>query len=263
MTKMTPPLLLKGLGMWTPGLASAGAFLCGEVPDPGVTAPPARCLPPTLRRRASLLTRAGIEAMSEAAAVGGADLAVIPTIWASAYGEIDNTVALLDMMRGDGMPSPTRFHNSVHNTASGTASIALGNRSFSTALAAGVETASMGFIEASAWLATRGGEILLVCLDEPPPPPFTPPRPWPLLAVAFHLAADEAIDPDSPIQPRRLALETIVSACARYEDTADATGLPTPLRPFYGHPLLPALAFLHHLHELPDDERPSSAPEAT
>lgn len=254
--KMKHPLILKGFGLWTPGLASAAACLSGEPLDPAVVQPRAACLSPTLRRRASLLTRAGVEAMCEAAQMGGADLATIPTIWASAYGEIDNTIALLGMMRGEGMPSPTRFHNSVHNTASGTASIALGNTAYSTSIAAGAKTALMGFVEASAWLALQGGELLLICLDEPPPAPFAPSQPWPLLAVAFHLAADEAIDPDLPIQPRRLALEAIAAACARYEGASCVADLPAALRPFLGHPLLSALAFLHHLPELPDDNRP-------
>lgn len=255
-----PPLLLKGLGLWSPGFSGVGAFLCGEAPDPEVKTPPATCLPATLRRRSSLLTRAGVEALSEAARMGGANLATSPTIWASAYGEIDNTIALLEMMRGDGMPSPTRFHNSVHNTASGTASIALGNKSFSTAIAAGPETVTMGFVEAVAYLATHGGDLLLVCLDEPPPAPFAPSPHWPLLAVAFHLAADAAIDPELPIQPRRLSLDTIAATCARHRDAARADDLPGPLRPFFGHPLLAALAFLHHLHELPDDDSSANEP---
>ncbi len=261
--KMNSPLLLKGIGLWTPGHAGAADFLSGAPADPGVSTPPAAILPPTLRRRASRLTRAGIEAMGEAVVGGGADPATIPTIWASAYGEIDNTVALLEMMRGQGMPSPTRFHNSVHNTASGTASIALGNTAFSSAIAAGPETVAMGFAEAGAWLATHGGELCLVCLDEPPPAPFAPAHPWPLCAVAFLLAADGAHDPDFPIQPRRLALEAIVAATARYEGASRAADLPGALRPFFGHPMLPALAFLHHLHELPDGADPALGPEAS
>lgn len=250
------PVNLAGLGFWAPGHAGVAPFLSGDAPDPSVRQPAAAILPPTLRRRSSLLTRAAVEAFSEAAASAGADLRAVPTVWASAYGEIDNTIAILEMMRGDGMPSPTRFHNSVHNTASGTASIAQGNRAFSTAIAAGAETVRMGFTEAAALLASGCREVTAVFFDEPPPPPFAPTKPWPLCAAAFHLTRPEAEDPSFPIEPKRLTLSSILAAARTFE-SAGGDALPERLRPFDGHPILPALAFLHVLSGLPD--RPETA----
>ncbi|MDR0965625.1 MAG: beta-ketoacyl synthase chain length factor [Myxococcales bacterium] len=258
------PLILKGAGLWTPGYPGLLAFLADGPPDASVSVPRAALLPSTLRRRSSLLTRAGIEALSEAANAGGADPTTTATLWASAYGEIDNTLALLDMMRGDGMPSPTRFHNSVHNTASGTASIALGNTAFTSAIAAGSQTVQMGFAEAHAWLVTQGqgqqsagsgsSDLLFVCLDEPPPAPFAPEPAWPLLAVAFHLStaasssssssspshSDQAQDrPVSPIGER---------LCLPRALDVSLADLDAPLpEAFARHPLLPALRLLAHL----------------
>lgn len=250
------PVNLAGLGFWAPGHAGAASFLAGDAPDPSVRQPPAAILPPTLRRRSSLLTRAAVEAFGEAAASAGADLRAVPTVWASAYGEIANTIAILDMMRGDGMPSPTRFHNSVHNTSSGTASIALGNRAFSTAVAAGAGTVQAGFIEAAALLADGCREVTVIFFDEPPPEPFAPAELWPLCAAAFHLTRPEAEDPSFPIEPRRLTLSAIIEA-ARTFDGCAKDALPERLRPFSGHPIMPALSFLHVLSGLAD--RPENA----
>lgn len=245
------PLNLKGIGLWAPGWDSVAGFLADAPADPEVKSPKAAVLPPTLRRRASALTRAAIEAFGEAAAGAGADIHSVPTVWTSAYGEIDNTIAILDMMRGDGMPSPTRFHNSVHNTSAGTASIALKNQAFSTAIAAGDRSVQAGFIEAASILATSADEVTLVCFDEPPPAPFAPTEPWPMCAVAFHLTRPGLEDPSLPIEPRRLTLASVLAACACLDATAGEQ-LPLRLRRFKGSPVFPALAFLHVLPSIPD-----------
>jgi hypothetical protein len=181
------PLHVGGIGLWTPGFASAAAWRAGT-PDPAVATPRAELLPPALRRRATPLASMVAAAAAEAAAQAGADLSRLPLVFGSALGEQSALSMLEEYRHGEGMPSPTRFHNSVHNGPVAYVSIATGNRHFSTTLAAGWETPAAGLLEAAALLAQRGGEVLLVLGDQAPLPPFHFEDSFPPLAIAFHLA---------------------------------------------------------------------------
>lgn len=185
------PIYAAGVGLWAPGYPNAEAW-ARRAADPAATAPAAALFPAGIKRRASLLTRAGAEAFAQALAAAGAEKGKIPSVWASAYGEIVTTIEMLEQMASEpeGLPSPTRFHNSVHNTSAGYVSIASADRSFSTSLAGGPRSVAVGMLEAWALLEERGGEVVLVALDEPPPAPFAPETPYPPLAVAFHLSAE-------------------------------------------------------------------------
>jgi hypothetical protein len=183
-------LHVRGVGLWTPGFASAAAWAAGA-PDPAVASPRAAILPPALHRRATLLAAMVASAASDAAVQAGAELGRLPFVLGSAEGEIGLAVVMLQEYRvGEGLPSPTRFHNAVHNGPAAYVSIATANHGFSTAVAAGRATPAAALVEAAALLADRGGEVMVVLADEPPPEPFAPERPFPPLAVALHLAAE-------------------------------------------------------------------------
>ena len=120
------PVYVRGLGFWTPGYASPEAWCRGE-PDPSVDAPEVALLSGPLRRRATGLTRVAVEVLDQAARTAGCDVTTVPIVWATAHGEHTTAIKILGMMHsGEGKLSPTHFHNSVHNTASGYASIATG-----------------------------------------------------------------------------------------------------------------------------------------
>jgi hypothetical protein len=179
---------LDGVGLWTPGFASFTAWRAGA-PDPAVTAARAEVLPASLRRRATPFTAMVAVAVAEAAAQAGADLASVPVVLGSALGE-DSLMTLLQELRtAEGMPSPTRFHNSVRNAPIAYLAIAAGNRGFSTSIAAGWETPAASLLEAAAWLEERGGRVLVVVADEPPLPPFQMARPFPPMALALVLSS--------------------------------------------------------------------------
>jgi hypothetical protein len=94
------------------------------------------------------------------------------------------------MMRsGEGKLSPTHFHNSVHNTASGYASIALGNCSPSTTVTGGVELVASAFLEAICHLETAAEDVVVVLADEPLQPPFNYSDGAAPLALAFCLSS--------------------------------------------------------------------------
>ena len=228
------PVFVGGLGLWSPRFSGVTAYV-GRQPSPAEAPPAATLLSPALRRRASRLTRMAAEVAGQACAEASADPRDLLTVYGSAYGEFTTALEILkDMAMPEGLPSPTSFHNSVHNAASGAISIAWGNRALSTALAAGRETAAMGLLEAMALLAVRGGEALLVLADELPWAPFTPAEPFAPLALAFHLASEQspasrarleppvrggpaAADPDStfganPVAPALGLLAAVASA---------------------------------------------------
>lgn len=218
------PVHVTGLGFFAPGFRDLAALRSGSA-DPAVGTPPAALLPPNLRRRASLLSRLVAEAVG--AARGDADLAQLPLVTGSVHGEIEAAVEMIAGFRdGDGMPSPTRFHNSVHNTAAAHVAIATGNCGFTTAVAAGAETTAAALLEAWLLLDERGGEVLLALFDEPPPPPFAPEVPYPAAAVALLLSAE----------PTPGALGRL-SDLRRDGSPADAAPAP-----FATHPIAPALA---------------------
>ncbi len=130
-----------------------------------------------------------VEALAQAGAQGGADLREVPTIFGSAYGEIRTAFDQMDMIEREGVPSPARFKNSVHNTASGHVSIATGNMRFSTSLAAGPATFAMCLLEAFAWLDVHRGSVIVSVADEPLPDHLAASGCYDPLGIAFHLTA--------------------------------------------------------------------------
>jgi hypothetical protein len=166
------PVFVEGVGFWSPGFGDAAAW-CGGEQDPAIERPEAACLEGPLRRRASELTRMAIDSLAQAAAQAGHDPAQVPTVWATAHGEHTTALKLLAMMhRGEGKLSPTHFHNSVHNTAGGYASIATGNTSVSTTLTGGAELVAAGLLEAICLVEKTEGPVVLVLADEPLKEPF-------------------------------------------------------------------------------------------
>ena len=183
------PAYVAGVGLCAPrcgGTASWSAAFPGLTPSD----PSGELLPPVLRRRASSLARMAAAVAGQAARQASLDLSRVPLVLGSAYGEI---VAAVEMMREfggpTGLPSPTRFHNSVHNAPAAYLSIATGNHGFNTAVAAGRATPAATLIEAMALLRESRGDALLVVLDEPPPEPFERAEPYPAAAVAIGLSA--------------------------------------------------------------------------
>ena len=222
------PVHLLGVGLWAPEIDGLEAFCSGRRTE-GMNEPKASLIPPKLARRTTFLTRMAAEVASQAAA--GVDPSLARTVHASAYGEVRTLEALLDMLHDDGVLSPARFHNSVHNTAAGHLSIATGNRAFSTTVSAGGDTVAMGLFEAMA-LLQDGGESVLVLFGDEAPGPFGL-RPFQSLAVGLCLAASPARGALARLsRPRR------AESASAYE----------PPEAFAHNPIAPALALLDAVH---------------
>jgi hypothetical protein len=184
------PVYVRGIGLWTPGYDRPLAW-CQQKMDPAVEKPVAALLEGPLRRRATPLTRMAVEVFQQATTQAACDPASIPTIWATAHGEHTPAIKLLEMMQRDpGKLSPTQFHNSVHNTASGYASIATGNVAPSTTLTGGGELVATALLEAWCLLESMGVDVAVVFADESLQPPFDRADAHSSLAIALILSRD-------------------------------------------------------------------------
>lgn len=123
-------------------------------------------------RGASLTTRMAIDVLTRCALDGGINPRECAVLVGSNLGEIQTAVALLAMMERDGLPSPIRFKNSVHNASVGLYGVALSSGCFSTALSAGEDLVAMALIEALAWLGAEGRPIAVALSEEEIPVPL-------------------------------------------------------------------------------------------
>ncbi|KIG15843.1 3-oxoacyl-[ACP] synthase [Enhygromyxa salina] len=245
---------LRGVGMWTPAYANFDAWVAAGAPDQlGVTSererdadadadadadprPPAKLLHSRLRRRTSTLTRAAVTALEAAIEQGGASLDRVRFVLVSSFGEIETTVELLEQLAEPGGPvSPTKFHNSVHNTATGYMSIASGNHREATAIAGGPHNLDVGLLEALAGLAEVGGDVVLMFAEELLPAPFERADADPTFAVALLLSADPS-QPSQPSQGLNLELRLTNGDVPAERKVGDAAGvggigLPTMIGP--------------------------------
>jgi hypothetical protein len=159
-----------GVAFWSPTLAGwdvAGAALRGQT----ITAPPQRRPAPQVlaaneRRRAPDSVILALEVAERALAASGHDAAAVASVFASAHGDLPITDALCRTLAADPLLlSPTRFHHSVHNAASGYWAIGSGSEAPSTALAAFDHSFAAGLLEALCQCAADLQPVLLAAYD--------------------------------------------------------------------------------------------------
>lgn len=164
---------LCGVGFWTPGHTELGPWLAGEPGRDEAARPKAALLPSRLRRRTAPLTKMSCDVIERAAAQAAVELSAARFVLSSAWGEMQTTVSLLGQLAEEQpQVSPTLFHNSVHNTATGYLSIALKNHEGSTAIGAGDEGLAAGLIESFTTVLVDGEVVILSIADESIPEPF-------------------------------------------------------------------------------------------
>ena len=114
-----------------------------------------------MSRLSHLVFRAAREALAEAGE------AAAPLVLATANGEVETMGALLDDLLGPkDRVSPTRFHNSVHNTAAGYWTIATGRTEPTTTITMGDVSFEAGLLEARARLSCGERRLLVAAGDE-------------------------------------------------------------------------------------------------
>lgn len=185
---------LAGQAVLAPGLAdwaAARAVLLGSAPYvPGPAPDPAPTLLPTAeRRRASASVRWALAVAQQALA--GRDADAVATVFASCGGDGAITHQICEALASpQGVVSPTRFHNSVHNAPAGYWSIATRSQAASTSLSGFEGSFAIGLLEAATQAAIERRSVLLVAYDLPYPEPMH--ALWP---VAHPFAAALLLDP--------------------------------------------------------------------
>ena len=202
-----------GMALWQAALP----VLRGEAALPAENPPPPlpSLLAPNERRRAGLPTRLALAVCEEAAALSGMKPDVLAGVFASANGEGAIVHGLLETLAGpDRKLSPTQFHNSVHNAASGYWSIATGSTQPITCLAAHDHSFAVGLAQAVASCVAGDRPVLFCVYDAPIPAPLGDSRFTP-----FSFAAAFVLSPGTGGMAR-------ISVQPTGEGAAPAAGLP-------------------------------------
>ena len=211
---------VEGVGLLGPGLPdwpSAALVLAGAASyDPRPTVlPPLECLPPAERRRTGKVVRLALSVGLEATTRAGADASKLPAVFSSSGGDGENCHEICQVLAGaDRQISPTRFHNSVHNAASGYWGIATGATAASNALCAYDASFGAGLLEALTQIDVDETAVLLITYDADYPEPMRSVRPIPDAFAAALLLTPS-------VQPASLAQLTVDLSAAPAERLSD------------------------------------------
>jgi hypothetical protein len=177
---MNVTVFIDAVALWSPALpgwdaaalalarddAGASSSDPADAATPAARRPAATLLAANERRRAPDSVLLALEVAQAAVAASGHEAAALPSVFASAHGDLPIVDALCRTLASDPMLlSPTRFHHSVHNAASGYWAIASGSRAASTALAAYTHSFAAGLLEATSQALADATAVLLVAFD--------------------------------------------------------------------------------------------------
>lgn len=223
-----PPLTVyvEGIGLLGPGL---GNWAQGRGALEGSkTYQAARCivplpmaLPAAERRRAGTVVKVALAVGQEAVMASGLQASALPSVFTSSSGDGLNCHEICSALASsDRLISPTRFHNSVHNAASGYWSISSGAMVSSSVLCAFDGSFAAGLLEAMAQVMLEQTSVLLVAYDTDYPEPLHSVRPLPdTFGVALVLAPRRS---EHSLAQWRLASTTCLTSAPaqRLEDDA-------------------------------------------
>lgn len=161
---------IEGIGYWSRGLPSWEAardyVRDGTLPEAVPPRPSPQLLAPNERRRAPETVAVALEVALAACAAAGREPATLPSVFASAHGDLAITDYMCATLAVEPATiSPTRFHNSVHNAAAGYWTIGAGCMQAATAISAFDTSFAQGLIEALTQLGDGSEAVLLVAYD--------------------------------------------------------------------------------------------------
>lgn len=198
-------------------MSGAAAFEPSAVQRPAVS-----LLPPAERRRCALSVAWALAVAQEAVAGAGLDAAALAVVFASSDGDGDIVHRLCSALATPAAAvSPTDFHNSVHNAATGYWSIGAHSPAPSTALCAYDGSFAAGLLEAACQIAIEKRPVLLIAVDLPYPPPLAVHRP-----VRHGFAAALVLEPGTGLEISLDGSEPTAPPMRDFEGNASAACLP-------------------------------------
>lgn len=184
-------LWIAGIGVRGPGFADWDAFSAIVRGEADYMAAPITLDAPAMlsareRRRTSTTVRLALGVAEEGmrrSSAPGEDLAAV-------FGSANSDGATVHQLLGtlathDGLVSPTQFHNSVHNAATGYWSIGTGSKLPATSIAAHDFTFGATLLKTALQASTERTAVLMVAFDMPFPEPLHSSRP---LSDSFALS---------------------------------------------------------------------------
>ena len=166
-----PTAFIEGIALWAPSLpgweiARAAFRGDGASADPPARRPSPELLPAAERRRAPDTVALALEVAARAVGQSGRRADELLSVFTSAHGDLAVTDYICStLVSAPTLISPTKFHNSVHNAASGYWGIATGCPQASTAVSAFEWSFAAGLLEALTQCAADDRAVLLVGYD--------------------------------------------------------------------------------------------------
>lgn len=166
-----PSVFIEGAALWAPTLpgweiARAAFRDEGAGVDPPVRRPAPELLPLAERRRAPDTVALALEVATHAVAQSGRRADTLLSVFTSAHGDLAVIDAVCSTLASaPALLSPTKFHNSVHNAASGYWGIATGCHHASTAVSGFDRSFAAGLLEALTQCVVDERPVLLVGCD--------------------------------------------------------------------------------------------------
>jgi len=198
-------------------LCGAAAFEPSAVPRPAIS-----LLPPAERRRCAPSVAWALAVAQEAVASAGLDAGALSVVFVSSDGDGDIVHRLCTALATPAAAvSPTDFHNSVHNAATGYWSIGAHSQAASTALCAYDGSFAAGLLEAACQIAIEKRPVLLMAVDLPYPPPLAPHRP-----VLHGLAVALVLEPGTGLEISLEGSEPTPPPIGVFQGNASAACLP-------------------------------------
>ncbi|MCU7880295.1 MAG: beta-ketoacyl synthase chain length factor [Candidatus Thiodiazotropha sp. (ex Lucinoma aequizonata)] len=162
----SPAILAPGLTSWS----ETKNILNGQVPycESPLEDPIVSSIPGNIQRRCSLSTLLAIHAAEQTQRASKKHTAEFTTVFSSSVGdpEISNKLCI-SVAAEVPMPSPTLFHNSVHNAPAGYWSIANKSQSHTISIAAGEASFPAALICAYTQLVSQNRPVMVVAYDQP------------------------------------------------------------------------------------------------
>jgi hypothetical protein len=179
--------------------------------------PPSTLVPANERRRSVQTVRLALAVGTEAFAASGHDPASTAAVFASSGGDGETIHEILEVLASPNRElSPTRFHNSVHNTPAGYWSIGTASRAASSSLCCYDDSFAAGLLEAAAQASIDQRTVALIAYDVQYPYPLSDVRP---IGAAFAVAL--VLNPAPTVS-------TLASVGMRLEPGSDASVIASP-----------------------------------